>query len=73
MAFAGRVGVDMKVKEYAVSTHPKDIRAALFDEALEAVFQVSESNLGAFDGVFGDSGFPKQYLYHIGVVKTRDD
>jgi len=73
MAFAGRVGVDMKVKDYATSIHPKDITAALFNEELGAVFQVSESNLGAFEDAFGDSGFPKQYLYHIGVVKTRDD
>jgi len=73
MAFAGRVGVDMKVKDYATSMHPKDIIAALFNEELGAVFQVSESNLGAFEDAFGDSGFPKQYLYHIGVVKTRDD
>jgi len=45
IAFAGRVSVDMKVKEYAISTHPKDIIAALFNEGLAAVPQVSESNL----------------------------
>jgi len=73
MAFAGRAGVDMKVKDHAASIHPQDIRANLFNEELGAVFQVSESNLGAFKNAFRDSEFPKQYLYHIGVVKTRGD
>ncbi|KAG0640770.1 putative phosphoribosylformylglycinamidine synthase [Tuber brumale] len=73
MAFAGRVGVDIKLKDYADNRNPKDIIAALFNEELGAVFQVSESNLGDFKDAFGNSGFPKQYLYTIGVVKTSND
>ena len=72
MAFAGKAGVDIKVKAYAASIHPKD-KAPLFNEELGAVFQVNESNHGAFKVVFRDAGFPRQYLYYIGVVKTRDD
>ena len=57
MAFAGRVGVDMKVKDYAASIQPKDIIAALLNEELGAVFQVSESNLGAFEDALEILGF----------------
>ena len=51
-AFAGRVGVDIKVKDYAAGIYPQNIIAAFLNEELGAVFQVSESNLGAFEDVF---------------------
>jgi len=61
----------MKVKEYTISTHPKDIIGPLFNKGLAAVPQVSESKLGAFEGAFRDSGFRKQCLHR--VVKTSDN
>ena len=52
MAFAGTVGAGVKLKGYAASIYPQGIIAGLFNKELGAIFQVSESNLRAFEDVF---------------------
>jgi phosphoribosylformylglycinamidine synthase len=69
MAFAGRVGVDVDLKDYAKSSNVEDVVPALFNEELGAVFQVKESDLAAFKTTFTSAGVSEYNIITVGDIK----
>jgi phosphoribosylformylglycinamidine synthase len=69
MAFAGRVGVDVELGQYAKSLETSDLVEALFNEELGAVFQVLDTNLASFCGIFAAAGISVRHTYIIGTIK----
>src|SRR5690606_13722066 len=72
MAFAGRVGLDIKLESYATWQNASDIVAALFNEELGAVFQVRNGDLEKVQAIFTSNGVAKQFLHNVGspVIDT---
>lgn len=61
MAFAGRCGLDLDIKG------SQDLFTELFNEELGAVFQVSKSELSAFEAILAAHGVSSEYVSVIGT------
>jgi phosphoribosylformylglycinamidine synthase len=73
MAFAGRVGIDVELKDVARSGSVNAIIEALFNEELGAVFQVNETFLETFERILLYHKIGKDNITVIGHVKDAKD
>ncbi|KAM0748915.1 Phosphoribosylformylglycinamidine synthase [Meredithblackwellia eburnea MCA 4105] len=67
MCFAGRVGAEVMVDSFKKDD---DAIAALFNEELGAVFQISEADLDVFGTIFRHAGVPSTAIRSIGRVSS---
>ncbi|KAL1743794.1 CobB/CobQ-like glutamine amidotransferase domain-containing protein [Schizophyllum fasciatum] len=68
MAFAGRVGVDVRIDALG-----GDAVSALFTEELGAVFQVRKGDGDAFAAVFASAGVPRSSIHVVGKVNVSNE
>lgn len=73
MAFAGRVGIDVELKDVSKSGNIGDIVEALFNEELGAVFQVENGFLDAFEHTLLQHKIGREDIKVIGQVKAPTD
>lgn len=73
MAFAGRVGVDVELKDYARNGEVGGVVEALFNEELGAVFQVKSADVAAFTSIFTSKGIKAADIKVLGHVKGAND
>jgi len=71
MAFAGRCGVEINIKDICSSPRTPDVISCLFNEELGAVFQVRKSDEQRFKACFATCGPPDGLLHVIGRVSEK--
>ncbi|KAH0609537.1 uncharacterized protein H6S33_013023 [Morchella sextelata] len=71
MAFAGRVGVDVELKDAARNGETSGVLEAFFNEELGAVFQVKDADVAAFTQIFAARGVKDVKV--LGPVKQAND
>lgn len=70
MSFAGRVGVEIDLDDLDKQPSPALPVAALFNEELGAVFQVSKDRFFEFTEAFDKSGFPHRDIHVVAKVNA---
>ncbi|ORX46521.1 phosphoribosylformylglycinamidine synthase [Hesseltinella vesiculosa] len=71
MVFAGHVGATLDLD--VLCAQPQDAMAALYNEELGAVVQVSDDRLDAFVSLLSANGVPAEVVHKIGTVTPHND
>lgn len=71
MAFGGRVGVDVELRDIARNGETSGVLEAFFNEELGAVFQVKDADVASFTQIFSSNGVKDVKV--LGSVKQAND